>query len=107
MVVRSPSPGLLVTAHVSGHFSPHKSLAALETRAQVTLQTFISLPRVRNSLNGCCPELVLSASGPGRKNHTVCRIKQKEKMKAHTVLLAWPDSIAPRARSQAVTHLPV
>lgn len=71
MTVTSSGPGLLVTAHASGCFSPHKPLAALETRAQVTLQNFISLPRVKNSWNGCCPELVLSASGPGRKNHAV------------------------------------
>lgn len=67
----SPGPGLLVTAHAPGRFSPHKPLAALETQAQVTLENFVSLPRVKNSLSCCRPELELSASGPGRKNHAV------------------------------------
>lgn len=63
--------GLLVTAHAPGRFSPHKALAALETQAQVTLKNFVSLPRVKNSLSCCRPELELPASGPGRKNHAV------------------------------------
>lgn len=71
MNVINPGPRLLVTAQASGHFSPHKPLAALETGAQVTLENFISMPRGKTCLSCCCPELALSASGPGRKKHAV------------------------------------
>lgn len=80
---------LLVPTHASGCFSPHEPLPALDTRAQVTLENFISLPRVKDSLSCCRLGLELSASGPGRRNHAVCGIKKREKMKAHTALTAW------------------
>lgn len=80
---------LLVPARASGRFSPHEPLPALDTRAQVTLENFISLPRVKDSLSCCRLGLELSASGPGRRNHAVCGIKKREKMKAHTALTAW------------------
>lgn len=62
---------LLVPARASGRFSPHEPLPALDTRAQVTLENFISLPRVKDSLSCCRLGLELSASGPGRRNHAV------------------------------------
>lgn len=71
MNVISPGPGLMVTGHASGRFSPHKPLAALETQAQLTLENFLSLTRVENSLRSCRLELELSASDPGRKSHAV------------------------------------
>lgn len=71
------------------------------------LENFIAMPRGKACWSCCCRELVLSASGPGRKKHTGCGVKQREKMNAHTTLLAWPDSIALRARTQAVAQLPV
>lgn len=59
MNVISPGPGLLVPAHASGRFSPREPLAALETRAQVTLENVISLPRVKDDLSCCRLELEL------------------------------------------------
>lgn len=46
MNVISPSPGLLVTAHSSGSFSPRKPPAAQEARAWVMLENFTFLPGV-------------------------------------------------------------
>lgn len=47
------------------------------------LENFIAMPRGKACWSCCCRELVLSASDPGRKQHTGCGVKQREK-NAHT-----------------------
>lgn len=54
----------------------------------MSLEIFALLPKAQDSLNCCCPELVLSASGfwPRREEPRSLWMKHREKMKGHTAL---------------------